>query len=78
MSTAKKAITAVAECINKFCPRSGKPIAADSLTTYKGTFVVGFCNTGCRDDFAENVDERPNDRQYFDVLIKENHHGPSP
>ena len=36
--------------------------------------VVGFCNQGCRDDFAANVDERPDDRRYFDVLIKENGH----
>ncbi len=37
-------------CINDICPWSGDPVAADSLTTYKG-HVVGFCNTGCRDRF---------------------------
>ena len=42
------------DCINKTCPWSGKPVAADSLTLYKGQ-VVGFCNTGCRDKFAKAV-----------------------
>ncbi|MEM9090041.1 MAG: YHS domain-containing protein, partial [Cyanobacteria bacterium P01_F01_bin.53] len=41
------------EAINKFCPRSGKPIENDSLTEYRG-HIVGFCNPGCRDDFAQN------------------------
>ena len=58
------------KALNKFCPRSGKPIVADSLTEYRGV-VVGFCNTGCRDDFANNLTDRPSDRAYFDVLIKE-------
>ncbi|NOU49809.1 YHS domain-containing protein [Pseudoalteromonas sp. JBTF-M23] len=58
------------EAINKFCPRSGKPVEPDSLTQYKG-LVVGFCNSGCRDDFARNINNRPNDASYFDVLIKE-------
>ncbi len=57
--------------INKYCPRSGKSVESDSLITYRGV-VVGFCNTGCRDDFAENINDRPNDRNYFDILIKEN------
>jgi hypothetical protein len=39
-----------ADCINTVCPWSGKPVAADSLTLYRGN-VVGFCNTGCRDKF---------------------------
>lgn len=56
--------------INKYCPRSGKAVESDSLTNYKG-FIVGFCNPGCRDDFANNVEERPKDLNYFDVLIKE-------
>ena len=59
--------------INKYCPRSGKPVVADSLTTYRGV-TVGFCNPHCRDDFAANVDERPNDTRYFDALIKELDH----
>lgn len=58
------------QSINKYCPRSGKPVESDSLTQYR-SFTVGFCNTGCRDDFAENIKERPSDRQYFDTLIKE-------
>ncbi len=40
----------LSDCINSTCPWSGKPVAADSLTTYQGK-VVGFCNTGCRDKF---------------------------
>jgi hypothetical protein len=56
--------------INNYCPRSGKPVASDSLTEYRG-LTVGFCNSGCRDDFAAHVAERPDDTRYFDVLIKE-------
>jgi len=59
-----------AKAINQFCPRSGKPVASDSLTEYRG-YVVGFCNPGCRDDFASDVANNPSDRQYFDVVIKE-------
>jgi hypothetical protein len=40
--------------INDTCPWSGKPVAADSLTLYRGQ-VVGFCNTGCRDKFEAAV-----------------------
>ena len=40
----------LADCINAVCPWSGKPVAADSLTRYRGK-VVGFCNPGCRDKF---------------------------
>jgi hypothetical protein len=58
------------ESINKYCPRSGKPVADDSLTEYKG-HTVGFCNPGCRDDFANNIDNSPNDTTYFDIVIKE-------
>ena len=58
------------QSINKYCPRSGKPVESDSLTTYRG-LTVGFCNTGCRDDFAANIEERPSDRQYFDTLLKD-------
>ena len=43
-----------ADCINEVCPWSGKPVAADSLTTYRGS-VVGFCNPGCRDKFEAAV-----------------------
>lgn len=58
--------------INKYCPRSGKPVSSDSLTKYQG-FTVGFCNPGCRDDFQANVNDRPQDTNYFDILIKELH-----
>jgi len=57
--------------INQYCPRSGKAVIPEALTVYKG-FTVGFCNTGCRDDFAQNNKNNPNDCFYFDVLIKEN------
>ena len=40
----------LADCVNDVCPWSGKPVAADSLTRYRGK-VVGFCNPGCRDKF---------------------------
>ena len=40
----------LADCINAVCPWSGKPVASDSLTRYRGK-VVGFCNPGCRDKF---------------------------
>lgn len=44
----------IADCINEICPWSGKPVQADSLIVYDG-YVVGFCNTGCRDKFAAAV-----------------------
>ena len=40
----------IEDAVNETCPWSGKPIAADSLTFYRG-HVVGFCNPGCRDKF---------------------------
>lgn len=40
------------DAVNELCPWSGDPVAADSLTLYKGQ-VVGFCNTGCRDKFEK-------------------------
>jgi nicotinamidase-related amidase/YHS domain-containing protein len=36
--------------INTTCPWSGSPVAADSLTRYRGQ-TVGFCNPDCRDKF---------------------------
>ena len=56
------------ESINSQCPRSGKEVASNSCTLYRG-HTVGFCNPGCRDDFRENLAERPKDRAYFDKLI---------
>ena len=38
------------DAVNETCPWSGQPVAADSLTRYRG-HVVGFCNPGCRDKF---------------------------
>ncbi|MDJ1159721.1 glutathione S-transferase [Chelatococcus sp. SYSU_G07232] len=40
----------IEDAVNETCPWSGKPIAVDSLSRYRGT-VVGFCNPGCRDKF---------------------------
>ena len=40
----------LADCVNETCPWSGRPVSADSLTTYRGK-VVGFCNPGCREKF---------------------------
>ncbi len=59
-----------AKAINNVCPRSGKPIVADALTTYRG-HVIGFCNAGCRDDFAANVEQRPQDRAFFDKIMSQ-------
>ena len=59
------------KAINKFCPRSGKPVEDDSLTKYQG-HLVGFCNPGCRDDFASDISNSPSDTKYFDIVIKEN------
>lgn len=60
----------LADAINRYCPRSGKPVVAPALTRYRG-LVVGFCNTHCRDDFAAHVAQRPLDTRYFDALIAE-------
>ena len=56
--------------INQYCPHSGKPVMADSLTQHRG-FTVGFCHPGCRDDFASHPENFPGDIGYFDALIKE-------
>ena len=45
----------IEDAVNQSCPWSGQPIAADSLTLYKGA-VVGFCNPGCRDKFKAAID----------------------
>ncbi len=58
------------ECINPTCPFSGKPVEADSLTTYRG-HTVGFCNPGCRDKFAENPDDFEDAKKLFDQRIDE-------
>jgi YHS domain-containing protein len=38
------------DAVNETCPWSGKPVAEDSLTVYRGA-VVGFCNPDCKDKF---------------------------
>ena len=58
------------QAINKFCPRSGKYVRDDSLTTYR-SHTVGFCNPQCCQDFAANPDAHSSDRAYFDTLLKE-------
>ncbi len=50
------------DAVNETCPWSGHPVAADSLTLYKGA-VVGFCNPGCRDKFERAV------RHFEDALL---------
>ena len=52
----------IGDAVNETCPWSGKPVAEDSLTVYRGK-VVGFCNPGCRDKFETAV-------ALFDGLIK--------
>jgi len=42
----------IADAVNATCPWSGKPVAGDSLTRYRGQ-VVGFCNPGCKDKFEK-------------------------
>ena len=44
----------IQDCVNGTCPWSGKPVAPDSLTLYRGR-VVGFCNPGCRDKFETAI-----------------------
>jgi hypothetical protein len=61
-------VNAPGPAINARCPRSGKPVAADSLASYRGV-TVGFCNPHCRDDFVANMAARPDDRRHFDALI---------
>ena len=58
----------LADAINETCPRSGKPVVANSLTTYRG-FTVGFCNQHCRDDFASDMENCEMERKFFDDII---------
>jgi hypothetical protein len=59
----------VTPSINKFCPRSGKPVAPNSLTTYK-SHTIGFRNSGGRDHFAHDRSNNAGDTRYFDIVIK--------
>ncbi len=61
---------AIADAINKTCPRSGKPIVDNSLAEYRG-YTVGFCNQHCRDDFASDIAAAEKDRAFFDRVISE-------
>lgn len=70
VATADDGARMSATAINRYCPRSGKPVQSDSLTDYRG-LVVGFCNARCRDDFAAHRSQRPLDTRYFDALIHE-------
>ena len=53
----------IGDAVNDACPWSGKPIAADSLTTYRD-IVVGFCSPACRDKFEAAI-------KHFDKAIAE-------
>ena len=57
----------IEEAVNETCPWSGKPVASDSLTRYRG-YVVGFCNPGCRDKFEAAISA-------FDAAIGEKSDG---
>ena len=57
-----------APSLNQLCPRSGKPVSADSIIDYRG-YQVGFCNTACSSDFAANPAANSMDSLYFDRLI---------
>jgi hypothetical protein len=61
----------IEDAVNETCPWSGKPIAADSLTLYRGD-VVGFCNPGCRDKFETAVQhfEAAREKQDIPLLAK--------
>lgn len=54
--------------MNRHCPRSGRLVVTDALTTYRG-HTVGFCNTGCRDSFAADPTACVADRRHFDRLV---------
>lgn len=56
------------QSLNRRCPRSGKPVSADSIVDYRG-YRVGFCNTGCSSDFAADPAANSMDCLYFDKLI---------
>lgn len=41
-----------ARAVNRFCPFSGRGVAANGLLEWRGK-IVGFCNPQCRDQFAQ-------------------------
>ena len=58
----------IEDAVNETCPWSGKPIAADSLTLYRGD-VVGFCNPGCRDKFEAAIRHFEAAREQRDIPL---------
>lgn len=60
--------TPAAPAFNRQCPRSGRPVAEDSIIEYRG-YQMGFCNTGCSSDFAADPSANHMDCLYFDRLI---------
>lgn len=68
MSKAHDPAPVFAEVVNALCPRSGKPVAKDSLCVYRSE-TVGFCNPGCRDDFVAGGATRAKDEAFFDAAI---------
>jgi mannose-6-phosphate isomerase-like protein (cupin superfamily)/YHS domain-containing protein len=44
--------------VNTICPNSGKPVKNDSIADYKD-MKIGFCNPGCRDNFANDPEKYP-------------------
>ena len=58
----------IEDAVNETCPWSGKPIAADSLTLYRGD-VVGFCNPGCRDKFETAIRHFETAREQRDIPL---------
>ncbi len=58
----------IEDAVNETCPWSGKPVAADSLTLYRGD-VVGFCNPGCRDKFEKAIQHFEAARDKRDVPL---------
>ena len=69
MKDAQETELRLVDAINETCPRSGKPVVANSLTTYRG-FTVGFCNQHCRDDFATDMENCEMERKFFDDIIE--------
>jgi hypothetical protein len=58
----------IEDAVNETCPWSGKPVAADSLTLYRGD-VVGFCNPGCRDKFEAAIRHFETAREQRDIPL---------
>ena len=46
-----------ARAVNQICPFSGRGIVANGLAEWRGK-IVGFCNPGCRDTFAQAAEKK--------------------